>query len=352
MVLVVSCFRQVDVFLVIETVGQSKPDSARVIIIKVLSLQSIMDVSSNEDHCNSFLSFVDRFVVGKLSPIAKVAGKWADARSKPSKRHRLVAVGPRAHDKAQQHKAASKLGREHMDRSKKGCRVSKEMGWASCLGQRRGQRRCHNGGAAIVPHNFPKYIYIGSAPGNMLNIDCLFFLAILRCYHPADRALVVRREMDLNIKLESADAVRNAIDNSDSRIEELELQLQKCVIAKNDFEINMEEAVQDSGKRRKDIIAEFRVMASSLCKEMGMVETQLKRWKETAHETLCLRDKAQSLKASLSTKFVSCLNGIAIYRREPRNEQEATEAELQTAKIQVEAADAAEDTKNRLHNSP
>ncbi|CAN6584244.1 unnamed protein product [Malus baccata var. baccata] len=35
-----------------------------------------------------------------------------------------------------------------------------------------------------------------------------------------------------------------------------------------------------------------------------------------------------------------------------RNEQEATEAELQTAKMQVEAADAAEDTKNRLHNSP
>ncbi|KAM1248164.1 hypothetical protein ACFX2J_044010 [Malus domestica] len=62
----------------------------------------------------------------------------------------------------------------------------------------------------------------------------------------------------------------------------------------------MEEAVQDSG--RKDIIAEFRVMASSLCKEMGMVETQLKRWKETAHETVSLRDKAQSLKASLSTK--------------------------------------------------
>nr|XP_028963085.1 E3 ubiquitin-protein ligase BRE1-like 2 isoform X3 [Malus domestica] len=116
----------------------------------------------------------------------------------------------------------------------------------------------------------------------------------------ADRTLVVRREKDLNVKLESADAVRNAIDNSDSRIEELELQLQKCIIAKNDFEINMEEAVQDSG--RKDIIAEFRVMASSLCKEMGMVETQLKRWKETAHETVSLRDKAQSLKASLSTK--------------------------------------------------
>lgn len=53
---------------------------------------------------------------------------------------------------------------------------------------------------------------------------------------------------------------------------------------------------------RKDIIAEFRVMASSLSKEMGMMEAQLKRWKETAHETLSLRDKAQSLKASLITK--------------------------------------------------
>lgn len=117
----------------------------------------------------------------------------------------------------------------------------------------------------------------------------------------ADRALVVRREKDLNVKVESADAIRNSIDNTDSRIEELELQLQKCIIEKNDFEINMEEAVQDSG--RKDIIAEFRVMASSLSKEMGMMEAQLKRWKETAHETLSLRDKAQSLKASLITKI-------------------------------------------------
>ncbi|KAL6296029.1 hypothetical protein ACE6H2_004171 [Prunus campanulata] len=63
-----------------------------------------------------------------------------------------------------------------------------------------------------------------------------------------DRALVVRREKDLNVKVESADAIRNSIDNTDSRIEELELQLQKCIIEKNDFEINMEEAVQDAGE--------------------------------------------------------------------------------------------------------
>ncbi|VVA10142.1 PREDICTED: E3 ubiquitin-ligase BRE1 2 [Prunus dulcis] len=43
----------------------------------------------------------------------------------------------------------------------------------------------------------------------------------------ADRALVVGREKDLNVKVESADAIRNSIDNTDSRIGELELQLQK-----------------------------------------------------------------------------------------------------------------------------
>lgn len=43
-------------------------------------------------------------------------------------------------------------------------------------------------------------------------------------------------------------------------------------------------------------------MASSLSKEMEMMEAQLKRWQETAHETLSLRDEAQSLKALLSSK--------------------------------------------------
>ncbi|XP_062172498.1 E3 ubiquitin-protein ligase BRE1-like 2 isoform X2 [Alnus glutinosa] len=116
----------------------------------------------------------------------------------------------------------------------------------------------------------------------------------------ADRPLVMRREKEVVSKLESADAVRNAIDNAESRIEELELQLQKCVIDKNDLEIKMEEALQDAG--RNDIKSEFHVMASALSKEIGMMEAQLKRWKETAHEALSLREEAQSLKAQLNRK--------------------------------------------------
>lgn len=57
----------------------------------------------------------------------------------------------------------------------------------------------------------------------------------------------MRKEKELNIKSESADSSRSAIEN-DSKIEELEIQLQKCHIEKNDLEVKMEEALQDSGE--------------------------------------------------------------------------------------------------------
>ncbi|RDY10395.1 E3 ubiquitin-protein ligase BRE1-like 2, partial [Mucuna pruriens] len=111
---------------------------------------------------------------------------------------------------------------------------------------------------------------------------------------------VAKWENELNLKLESADTARHILDNSDHRIDELELQLQKCIIEKNDLEIKLEEAKQDTG--RKDIKSEFHVMASALSKEMGMMEAQLKRWKDAAHEAVSLREKAHSLREALSMK--------------------------------------------------
>ncbi|KAF4356924.1 hypothetical protein G4B88_030286 [Cannabis sativa] len=116
------------------------------------------------------------------------------------------------------------------------------------------------------------------------------------------RSLVIRRDKELNAKVESADAARNAVEIADSRTEELELQLQKSINEKNDLEVKMEETIQDLG--RKDIKAEFHVMASALSREMKMMEVQLKRWQETADETLSLREKAQSLKLLLSKKTI------------------------------------------------
>lgn len=51
----------------------------------------------------------------------------------------------------------------------------------------------------------------------------------------------------MSIKADSTDAVRNAINSAESKIGELEHQLQKCIIERNELEIKMEEAVQDSG---------------------------------------------------------------------------------------------------------
>lgn len=63
----------------------------------------------------------------------------------------------------------------------------------------------------------------------------------------AEKSSILRWEKELNMKLESLEVTRNAIDNGKSGIEELEIQLQKCIVEKNELEIKMEEAVQDSG---------------------------------------------------------------------------------------------------------
>ncbi|OIW04133.1 hypothetical protein TanjilG_00693 [Lupinus angustifolius] len=95
---------------------------------------------------------------------------------------------------------------------------------------------------------------------------------------------VAKWEKELNLKLESADTARHTRGNSDYKTEELELQLQKCIMEKNDLEMKMEEAIQDTG--RKDIKSEFHVMSTALSNEMGMMDAQLKRWKDTAQEAV------------------------------------------------------------------
>ena len=76
---VVSYFRQVNVFLVIETVGQSKPEGAWVFLSEVLGLMCIMDMSSNEDHCSSFLSFIDEVASAGVSMVSLIpfAVRWS-----------------------------------------------------------------------------------------------------------------------------------------------------------------------------------------------------------------------------------------------------------------------------------
>ncbi|KAK4371676.1 hypothetical protein RND71_007060 [Anisodus tanguticus] len=118
----------------------------------------------------------------------------------------------------------------------------------------------------------------------------------------ADRSFIRRREKELVVKAEAVDAAKRSVDNSESRIEELEHRIHRFIIEKNELEIKMEEAIQDSG--RKDIKEEFQIMVSALSKEIGMMEAQLNRWKETAQEAVSLREEKQSLEASLGRKAI------------------------------------------------
>ncbi|KAK1376726.1 hypothetical protein POM88_032919 [Heracleum sosnowskyi] len=105
---------------------------------------------------------------------------------------------------------------------------------------------------------------------------------------------------ELNGKAEAVDVAKNEISNAESKIVELEQKLQKRVTENNELEIKMEETLEDSG--RKDIKTEFHVMSSAFSKELGLMESQLTRWKEIADEVLSLRENAQSLKALLNEK--------------------------------------------------
>ncbi|XP_021865497.2 E3 ubiquitin-protein ligase BRE1-like 2 isoform X1 [Spinacia oleracea] len=116
----------------------------------------------------------------------------------------------------------------------------------------------------------------------------------------SNRSYLIRREKELELKTESADSAKDAIDKAKTRVEELELKFQNSVIRKNELEAKMEEVVQDSG--RTDIKSEFNVMTSSLAKEMEMVEAQLNRWKDISQEALSLRGEAETQKALLSRK--------------------------------------------------
>lgn len=63
---------------------------------------------------------------------------------------------------------------------------------------------------------------------------------------------MLQKEEELRLKVESADALQKVLSENESRIEDLELQLKRCISEKNDNELKMEEAEQDMGKYCSD----------------------------------------------------------------------------------------------------
>lgn len=155
-------------------------------------------------------------------------------------------------------------------------------------------------------------LVLSSRPYLLLNDQAQRLKSEVDRYHSmveslqAERDNLVRREKEMNLKVESSDIARRAAALSESRVAELEADLQECMNERNLLENRLEEALQESG--RKDIINEFKVMVSTLHKEMGMMQAHLNKFKEAACEVHSLRAEVHSLTRILNRKSSECKN--------------------------------------------
>ncbi|CAL5060003.1 unnamed protein product [Urochloa decumbens] len=116
-----------------------------------------------------------------------------------------------------------------------------------------------------------------------------------------DKDQLMQKDKEINAKAESFDIIKQTITAYETKIEELENQIQIFMSEKNDLETRVEETLQDSGK--KDFKNEIHVMAAALSNELGMMENQLSRSKDAASEALTLREQAESLTSLVAKKI-------------------------------------------------
>ncbi|CAM6087903.1 unnamed protein product [Calypogeia fissa] len=115
-----------------------------------------------------------------------------------------------------------------------------------------------------------------------------------------DRDTAVLHEKEIFHKLEIAEGARRVSAVAESRIGELEGQLQQCMAERDNLQLRLEEKVHAQG--RKDSVSELKVMVTTLHKEMSMMQAQLTKYKEAALEVHSLRAETHSLASILQRK--------------------------------------------------
>ncbi|PIN03187.1 E3 ubiquitin ligase involved in syntaxin degradation [Handroanthus impetiginosus] len=108
------------------------------------------------------------------------------------------------------------------------------------------------------------------------------------------------REKESHMKNDLVDVLNRSSVVADSRISDLETDIQRCLKEKDLLEAKLEEASKEPG--RKEIIAEFKALVSSFPERMGSMQNQLARHKETAAEIHRLRADVESLTNILGRK--------------------------------------------------
>ncbi|XP_026662234.2 E3 ubiquitin-protein ligase BRE1-like 1 isoform X2 [Phoenix dactylifera] len=110
----------------------------------------------------------------------------------------------------------------------------------------------------------------------------------------------VWHEKEMSLKIDLADIFWRVSSFSESRTAELEQRLQKLAEERILLETKLEEASREPG--RKKIIAEFKALVLSLPKDMGILQSELSKYKEAASELHSLRGEVQFLSGMLRRK--------------------------------------------------
>ncbi|OVA08643.1 hypothetical protein BVC80_8511g8 [Macleaya cordata] len=160
---------------------------------------------------------------------------------------------------------------------------------------------------SLVQNTLKDLKYINSSKAYLLLNDQLekSKAEVIRCRALCEKLQVEKdnfawREAEVNVKVDLADVLRRASAVADSQICDLEKEIQKQIDQRNLFEIRLEEASREPG--RKEIISEFKALLSSFPKNMSIMQSQLSKYKEAASEVHSLRAEVQALSNILDRK--------------------------------------------------
>ncbi|XP_027337937.1 E3 ubiquitin-protein ligase BRE1-like 1 isoform X2 [Abrus precatorius] len=112
------------------------------------------------------------------------------------------------------------------------------------------------------------------------------------------------REREWYIKNDLADVFQRSVAVSDFRVADIRSEIQKQIEERNVIENKLNEEAREPG--RKQIIAEFKSLVSSFPEEMGSMQSQLSKYKESASDIHSLRADVQSVSSILDRKVNEC----------------------------------------------
>ncbi|KZV49042.1 hypothetical protein F511_10993 [Dorcoceras hygrometricum] len=160
---------------------------------------------------------------------------------------------------------------------------------------------------SILQNNLKSFKFICSSQAYLLlkdqlaktKADVLHYQALYEKLQ-VEKDTLFWREKENIVKSELVDVLHQSSAVADSRIRDLEVEIQRCIKAKTEIETKLEDALKEPG--RKEVISAFKALVASFPERMGNMQSQLIKHKDDASDVHCLRASVQSLTNILDRK--------------------------------------------------